>query len=170
MCGAYRWSVKTGADPDVGSVNPLPKLTTIANLVGLSAPATTPSNGRVSPVETTIYEIRNVTMTYIRMADDDSDYHHVITDGTHTTIIETPFPGCVNNSSPWLCRITRARAVDDARYAPTINAQFPDVPVSVVGIGFWDELHGQVGVAPNGIELHPILAICYGQDCDPYAP
>jgi len=23
--------------------------------------------------------------------------------------------------------------------------------------GFWDEIHGQSGVAPNGIELHPVL-------------
>jgi hypothetical protein len=25
------------------------------------------------------------------------------------------------------------------------------------GIGFFDYLHGQTGVAPNGIELHPVL-------------
>ena len=25
------------------------------------------------------------------------------------------------------------------------------------GVGFWDEIHGQTGVAPNGIELHPVL-------------
>jgi hypothetical protein len=24
-------------------------------------------------------------------------------------------------------------------------------------VGFWDEIHGQTGVAPNGIELHPVL-------------
>ena len=27
----------------------------------------------------------------------------------------------------------------------------------VVGVAFFDFLHGQTGVAPNGIELHPIL-------------
>ena len=31
--------------------------------------------------------------------------------------------------------------------------------VQVVGIGFFDNLHGQTGVAPNGIELHPVLSI-----------
>jgi hypothetical protein len=25
------------------------------------------------------------------------------------------------------------------------------------GVAFFDYLHGQTGVAPNGIELHPIL-------------
>ncbi len=31
--------------------------------------------------------------------------------------------------------------------------------VSVVGVGFFDFLHGQTGAAPNGIELHPVLKI-----------
>ena len=28
---------------------------------------------------------------------------------------------------------------------------------TVTGVGFFDVLHGQAGVAPNGIELHPAL-------------
>jgi hypothetical protein len=28
---------------------------------------------------------------------------------------------------------------------------------TIRGIGFFDFLHGQTGVAPNGIELHPVL-------------
>lgn len=31
--------------------------------------------------------------------------------------------------------------------------------IQVSGVGFFDELHGQTGVAPNGIELHPVLSI-----------
>jgi hypothetical protein len=30
-----------------------------------------------------------------------------------------------------------------------------------MGVGFYDPLHGQEGVAPNGIELHPILEISF---------
>jgi hypothetical protein len=33
------------------------------------------------------------------------------------------------------------------------------VPVTVTGVGFFDRIHGQTGVAPNGIELHPVLDI-----------
>src|SRR6059036_1361944 len=29
--------------------------------------------------------------------------------------------------------------------------------LTVTGVGFFDFLHGQTGVAPNGIELHPVL-------------
>jgi hypothetical protein len=33
----------------------------------------------------------------------------------------------------------------------------------VVGVAFFDTKHGQTGVAPNGIELHPILSFrCLG--------
>ena len=28
---------------------------------------------------------------------------------------------------------------------------------TIRGVGFFDFLHGQTGVAPNGIELHPVL-------------
>jgi len=27
----------------------------------------------------------------------------------------------------------------------------------ITGVGFFDAMHGQTGVAPNGIELHPVL-------------
>ena len=29
--------------------------------------------------------------------------------------------------------------------------------VRITGVGFFDYLHGQRGVAPNGIELHPVV-------------
>jgi hypothetical protein len=35
--------------------------------------------------------------------------------------------------------------------------------VRLTGVGFWDEIHGQTGVAPNGIELHPVLS--FGGTC-----
>ena len=34
-------------------------------------------------------------------------------------------------------------------------------PVHVTGIGFFDFLHRQDGVAPNGVELHPVLSISF---------
>ena len=37
--------------------------------------------------------------------------------------------------------------------------QTANVPVQVTGVGFFDILHGQTGVAPNGIELHSVLDV-----------
>ena len=37
--------------------------------------------------------------------------------------------------------------------------------VSLAGPAYIDYLHGQMGVAPNGIEIHPVLAMCFGKGC-----
>jgi len=34
-----------------------------------------------------------------------------------------------------------------------------NVEVDVTGVGFFDFAHGQTGLAPNCIELHPVLAL-----------
>ena len=40
------------------------------------------------------------------------------------------------------------------------EARVPQTPVTITGVGFFDRVHGQTGVAlKNGIELHPVLAI-----------
>jgi hypothetical protein len=43
--------------------------------------------------------------------------------------------------------------------------QIADVPATLTGVGFFDFIHGQTGVAPNGFELHPVLSICFGLGC-----
>jgi hypothetical protein len=35
------------------------------------------------------------------------------------------------------------------------------VPVTLTGLGFFDFAHGQRGVAPNAIELHPVIGIVF---------
>jgi hypothetical protein len=35
-------------------------------------------------------------------------------------------------------------------------------PVTLQGLGFFDFAHGQDGVAPNAIELHPVISIVFG--------
>jgi hypothetical protein len=43
-------------------------------------------------------------------------------------------------------------------------------PVQITGVGFFDFIHGQTGVAPNGIELHPVLSISFGIETPPAFP
>ncbi len=45
----------------------------------------------------------------------------------------------------------------------TVYSQFQtaNIPVRVTGVGFFDFHHGQRGVAPNAIELHPVLDIVF---------
>jgi hypothetical protein len=85
--------------------------------------------------------------------------HSDISDrGSRTMITEIPAPACVGSSSPFLSRIRATRYFFNGRLHPTDTWQRPDVPVQVTGVGFFDYLHGQSGVAPTGIELHPVLS------------
>jgi len=167
QCGVERWSVKTGTDPDVGQVNMSSSTaTTIAALRGLTAPSTLPANNRVAPTETTIYTI-SATLTQYKL-ESDSDYHLVIQDASgNTMIVEIPSPNCVGAGSPFGTGIQASRSAFDARYTATTSFQTANIPVQVKGVGFFDFLHGQTGVAPNGIELHPILDIVFNPSSNP---
>jgi hypothetical protein len=158
-CGVERWSVKTGTDADVASVNlNNPVIQTISYMRGLTAPATLPANNRVPPTETTVFVI-DATLTQYKL-ETDSDYHLVIQDSAGNTMIsEIPDPACVGAGSPFANLIQSARAQFDAKYSATTSFQTANIPVQLTGVGFFDFLHGQTGVAPNGIELHPVLDI-----------
>ncbi len=156
-CGVERWSVKTGTDPDAGQVSLSPVQTTIAQMDSLQAPTSPPNTNRVAPTELTDFTI-HATLTGFKV-EADHDYHLVISDGGRTMIVEIPDPGCVGSGSPFRPQISEARAQFDSHYVAAPSFQSVSVSVIVTGIGFFDRLHGQTGVAPNGIELHPVLAI-----------
>lgn len=160
-CGVERWSVKTGTDPDAGLVdlnNPVTQ--TIAYLTGLPAPASLPSNGRVQPTETTAFIVDATLIKY--KLESDSDYHLVLTDSQGRTMIaEIPDPACVGSTSPFKAAITNARSEFDSTFTATTSFKTTSTPVEVEGVGFFDFDHGQTGVAPNAIELHPVLNIIF---------
>jgi hypothetical protein len=159
-CGVERWSVKTGTDADARSVNLTPQPTTIAAMRSWSPNGPIPSNNRIAPYETTVWTV-NATLVEYKL-EDDSDYHIVIKDDAGNTIItEIPAFGCVGSSSPFAAYIENARQKFDAMFTPTSSFQFANVPVQITGVGMFDFLHGQTGVAPNGIELHPVLDISF---------
>jgi len=160
-CGVERWSVKTGTDLDANTVNlSSMTVTTVATMRGWPAPDSIPSNNRVSPYETTQWVVYGTLVKY--KLEDDSDYHLVISDESGNTFIaEIPLPGCVGPSSPFAARIANARAEFDDQFNATAFFQNANVPVRLAGVGMFDFLHGQTGVAPNGIELHPVLDIFF---------
>jgi len=51
-------------------------------------------------------------------------------------------------------------AADEAQAGLLFKTQVPATRARVTGVGFFDKVHGQMGVSQsNGIELHPILLI-----------
>ena len=161
-CGVERWSIKTGTDADAHLINlQATTKTTIATLAALPAPSNLPANNRVQPTETTVFQLNATLVEYKLEAD--SDYHLVLNDGAGNTMIgEIPDPTCVGSSSLLLASIQKARSEFDAHYTVTSSFQTANVPVTVTGVGFFDFLHGQAGVAPNGIELHSVLDVQFG--------
>ena len=159
QCGVERWPVKTGTDQDASLVNlSSATATNIVSLTGLPAPSPIPDDRRVQPTEATLF-VLNATLTRYVLAFD-SDYHMVLTDSAGRTMIaEIPSPSCVGPGSPFAAGIAHARAQFDAMFTATTSFQSANVPVQITGVGFFDYLEGQEGVAPNGIELHPVLDV-----------
>ncbi len=165
-CGVERWSVKTGTDNDAHSVSFVSQSTTIATMRSWTAPSPIPANNRVSPFETTVWTINANLLEY--KFEDDSDYHIVLQDASGNTIIgEIPNPGCVGSGSPFGASIINARLKFNAMFTASTSFKFANVPVQVTGVAMFDFLHGQTGVAPNGIELHPILDIVFADSATP---
>jgi len=101
----------------------------------------------------------NATLTEFKL-EDDSDYHVVLQDADGKTMIaEIPLPACVGAGSPFLPEIIEARSTFNSRLTATTSLKTANIPVQIKGVGFFDSVHGQTGVAPNGIELHPVLDI-----------
>ena len=146
-CGTERWTVKTLQDQP--TLLPV-QATTIAHLTSLPAPAELP-DARL-PFERHVFKVR-AAVTLVRH-ERDSDLHVVLQDaaGNHM-IAEAPLPSCAPN----------ATALRRQQLA-TVRAAVRTCTAAVVtGVAFFDFQHGQTGVAPNAIELHPILAFtCVG--------
>ena len=173
-----RWPVKTGADAGAANlVTQVPVATTIADLVALAVPPVLPPAARTPGAEETVWEL-NATLTGYKH-ETDGDYHLVVADGQgHTMIAEIPDPAALAPGSFFAEQITAARQAFDNQFgirmaaaahsaaapqfaaAVTVPALIPaSESVTVRGLGFFDFAHGQDGVAPNAIELHPVISI-----------
>ena len=162
QCSGERWNVKTGIDADAALVNiNSVNATSIDSLVSLPKPNTLPDNNRIKPAEITTWTLTATLIRYVKSYD--ADYHIVFQDSAGRTMIgEIPDPGCVSPTSNFRSGIIHARAQFDAMFTATNSFKSANVPVVVTGVGFFDYNEGQEGIAPNGVELHPIIDIAFG--------
>ena len=157
-CPVERGAIKGGTDPDAHLVDLASvKSTTVNQMRQWVHPA--PSRRRVSPYETSVWSVDAVLTGY--KLEEDSDYHLVLQDSTgHTMIVEIPSPNCAIGSV-FESGIANARREFDSQFSANLGFTATSVPVHVSGVGFFDFVHGQQGVAPNGIELHPVLEVSF---------
>lgn len=167
-CGKERWLVKTGTDADAHLVNMAVHLpTSVEDMRNWPKPDQIPNNKRIAPYELQVWQVDAMLVDYKfenSKRTGDSDYHLVLKgESGKTMIAEIPSPACVDDNSPFRAAIRNARAEFDAKLHATGRFKNPKIPVTVVGVGFFDIIHGQKGVAHNGIELHPVLSITFNQ-------
>jgi hypothetical protein len=158
-CGKERWPIKTLTDVEAGQVNFTWVQTTVRTLRRLKRPEHL-SRSRIPPLEFQSYRVEAELVTAIR--EDDKDIHLVITDADRpsarkTMIVELPDPSCTVGAFA-RAAITRARRdFERACGVPSSSGWALDGRATVTGVGFWDFDHNQTGVAPNAVELHPLV-------------
>ena len=159
-CGIERWSVKTLADPAGRTLTLKPKATTIRALRRARVPGYLGLR-RGRGVERTTFRVR-ARLVEMKL-EDDSDIHLVIADPTSTgatLIAEFPSKSCTAGATPKArTKMNQARnGLIAACGAPTGSFRKLSGTATISGVGFFDQIHGQTGVAPNGIELHPVVS------------
>lgn len=160
-CGVERRAVKTLTDDGASRVSFVAKPTTIGALRLLPAPDVGRNSPRL-PGEFSTYRVK-VRLSSMKI-EDDSDIHLVIADPTNarrTMIAEFPNAGCVRGAGATSRqRMATARAALLRACGPAGTGRFQLLTgtATITGVAFFDVIHGQRGVAPNGVELHPVIS------------
>jgi hypothetical protein len=157
-CGTERWDVKTLADAPALAAQRA-TISSVAQLVRLPAPGYSNAAPR-NAQESQVVGLAAWVMGYKLEAD--ADWHVVIQDAAGLSmIVEFPDPACAPEEVGPVFAKARAQflALVPVAPTPTLLRLAQPVPVSVAGVVFMDKIHGQTGVAPNGVELHPVTWI-----------
>jgi hypothetical protein len=118
--------------------------TTVHFLITRPAPSHLPATRL--PFEHRVFTV--ISAVVLVRPEADSDLHVVLQSGGNHMITEAPSPSCDRHATP-----LRRRQMRVARNHVRLCAR-----ARVTGVAFFDFPHGQTGVAPNAIELHPIWA------------
>jgi len=163
----FRWKVRTGSDSDASLVEEAPVKATVEELVKKRRPATMKDpagrypayQGKRAPgVERTIYDVEATIVAHkLQMS---GSYHLDLQGETGATMIANCVdPQHVDAESRWAQQIATVRAEVEKKLSPRAVYVSGSWPVRISGVGFFNQVHGQHGVAPNGIELTPVLSI-----------
>jgi|GEM_PF-4436456 len=158
-CPIERGPVKNGSDADRYRVNTTSITTSISYLTGRPKPSSYPRNNRIAPTELHTWTLNSVRLTQYKL-ESDGDLHLVLKDSAGRQMIaEVPYGPCVPTSSRWKSAIATARYGFLRALPATTTWHYTRRLIDLHGLGMFDALHGQTGVARNGIELHPVTYI-----------
>lgn len=162
-CGEFRWPVKTLSDKREKLVRFKPRKISVARMRVKKPPVRLGDDTpRIKGVETTTWRVK--AQLVAEQLEGDHDIHLLIAvpgAPSHTMIVEFPDASCEGvRSSPKKAEMSSARsalvnACGDAPPAPSFKHL--QGRATITGVGFYDTRHGQTGVAPHAVELHPVL-------------
>lgn len=154
-------------DSDATRIDFTPRHSTVTELTSILAPNKLEEEER-SDAEKRVYSVEAVLLGW-KVEDGakgDHDFHLVLADPndlSRTMIAEVPSGECQG-----ACSSLQAEKFAAVRQALTARLAAPEAHfrrftpawiVRVEGVGFFDVFHGQIGVAENCIELHPLLRV-----------
>ena len=162
-CGTERWDVKILSDKDTVKIDFSKKYqTTVHQQVSLSMPDIRISEHlpRMSG-ETNVYTLVCYLIEYKK--EKDKDVHLVIMDLNtgETMVAEIPGSECseIRRTSRYFMFVNLNNWFISNIGRPTSKFKKPGkkLKIQITGVGFFDFIHGQKGMAANGREIHPVL-------------
>jgi len=165
-CGTEGWAAKGLTDGSVIDFNTQTPTTVVA-LRALARPSGVDNKSapRVEQ-EKHVYTIHALLQEY--KIESDHDFHIVIADfggsASKTMIAEIPDRQCDGVAGDGFTKqFASIRSAMESKFGTaTGSMNVVNAEVSITGVLFFDFLHGQTGVAPNGVELHPVIAMSFG--------
>lgn len=167
--GKWRWDVKTLTDDSAKAIDPSAPTALTVREASLWLPPAEQELRLRTPRGVRAQEYRAFRVIGEAVAfkfEPDGDCHLLITDPGDTVrlgveIVNPDFA----QQSPFFRVLQVARHTVEQRFPHPTRSEagytsIPRIPVSVVGVGFWDERHGERGLW-NGFELHPVLWLAF---------
>jgi hypothetical protein len=164
-CGDERRPVQVAADQNAVEIADFPRTANIAELAAIiapPAPAARPS-ARFAPAEFTVYTVSGTLLSIDRTAD--GEIRLVIADREppQTEIVAVaPDPACAAGSR-FADNIAAVRDAIERKFG-TFSRLTPALPVTATGIAYFSARRGEPGMAPNGIELHPLIGLAFPEN------
>lgn len=161
-CGQERWGVKTLSDPDTTLINfTVLNPTTVTEQVRMKRPDGRMGSRLASEAIEYVFDCKLIGYK----KEKDQDFHIVVADinTDETMVIEIASPECesVQQSGKYEEMRTVHNWFEQNIGVPHYSFYYLPQPIEVrvTGIGYWDFLHHQTGMAANGREIHPILSM-----------
>jgi hypothetical protein len=164
---SQRWQVSWAVDPAAHGIPARPIPVTIPRLLRFKRPKNLAGTGtipahyrthRISGVETHAWSVR---ATVVNVAfERDGDYRLILSDGKGAVLTcVLPDPARAPKRGRYSAQVDAARAVVARKLHPALEPRDVNVPVRLVGLGYFGRFNSDANKSPEGFQLHPVYSV-----------